>query len=185
MSKPQLERRGDWIQTFTGKQFWPLDPKPEDIDIVDIAHALSNQCRFAGHCKKFYSVAEHCVRVSWELPRKAKLWGLLHDASEAYLVDLPRPIKRGTRLGVEYKEMEEVLMDVICIKFGITSIEPPEVRKADNILLMTEARDLLGEPPSPWNETAKPLSIEIIPWDNSKAKIMYLKEFSELCQNHN
>ena len=93
------ERVGDWIQTMSGVIFYPLDPRPEEIRIEDIAHALSHQCRFAGHCREFYSVAEHSVRVSRELPQEFMLWGLLHDASEAYLVDLPRPIKRWSAMG--------------------------------------------------------------------------------------
>lgn len=62
--KRPTERAGDWMQTFTGRQFWPMDPRPEDLDILDIAHALSLLCRFGGHCQRFYSVAEHSVHVS-------------------------------------------------------------------------------------------------------------------------
>lgn len=87
------ERKGDWIQTYTGRQFWPLDPKPEEVCIEDIAHALSQQCRYAGHTIRFYSVAQHSVEIALRVPRAAALWGLLHDAAEAYLVDLPRPVK--------------------------------------------------------------------------------------------
>ena len=81
-----------WIQTYTGKKFWPLDPRPEDVDIVDIAHALSMQCRFGGHCLRFYSTAEHSVYVSHHCG-SAALIGLLHDGSEAYLLDMLAPIK--------------------------------------------------------------------------------------------
>src|ERR1017187_10636100 len=77
------------ITTFSGIHFWPLLPNPADIRIEDIAHALSNQCRFAGHAREFYSVAEHSVRVSQLCPPEDALWGLLHDASEAYLTDVP------------------------------------------------------------------------------------------------
>ena len=91
-------RKGDWIQTFTGRAFYVLDPRPEDVDIEDIAHALSMQCRFAGHCREFYSVAQHSVTASWLVPPEDALWGLLHDAAEAYVVDLPRPIKRAWQL---------------------------------------------------------------------------------------
>ena len=85
-----MKRKGDWMQTHSGIQFWPLDPRPEDILIEDIAHALSNQCRFAGHCCFHYSVAQHSVLVSENVPAQDAMWGLLHDAGEAYLVDLPR-----------------------------------------------------------------------------------------------
>ena len=79
------ERRGDWIQTYLGIQFWPLDPRPEEVMLFDIAHSLSNMCRFTGHCREFYSVAQHSVIVSQNVPREDAAWGLLHDASEAYM----------------------------------------------------------------------------------------------------
>ena len=79
--------------TYTGKEFYPLDPNPADIDIKDIAHALSNCCRFAGHIKSFYSVAQHSVIVSELCEPENALAGLLHDASEAYLSDIARPVK--------------------------------------------------------------------------------------------
>lgn len=86
-------RSGDWIQTATGGQFWPMDPQPDEIDINDIAHALAMLCRFGGHCLRFYSVAEHSVLLSHAVPPEHALWALLHDATEGYLVDMPRPIK--------------------------------------------------------------------------------------------
>src|SRR5574342_1090607 len=81
------------IITYTGRLFWPLSPRLEDINILDICHALSNQTRFTGHTREFYSVAQHSCLVSDLLPEKFKLDGLLHDASEAYLMDLARPVK--------------------------------------------------------------------------------------------
>lgn len=104
-----------WIQTFLGKPFWPLSPRPEDIDIRDIAHALAMTCRFTGHSQKFYSVAEHSVRVSRIVPAQFALHGLLHDASEAYLCDLSRPIKHGSTLGAEYCRIEDNLMQAVCV----------------------------------------------------------------------
>src|SRR5690242_11754504 len=88
-------RRGDWMQTYTGRRFWPLDPRVDDIDIGDIAHHLSLVCRFAGACREFYSVAQHCVGVSYVCDPKDALWGLLHDAAEAYVGDMVRPLKRS------------------------------------------------------------------------------------------
>lgn len=75
LDTPADDRRGDWIQTFTGRRFWPLDPRPEDVCIEDIAHALSLKCRFGGHCTRFYSVAEHSVHVSNYVPAEFALWG--------------------------------------------------------------------------------------------------------------
>src|SRR5271156_4912831 len=88
---PNSSSDSAWIQTFTGKKFYPFNPKPQDIDIRDIAHALSNICRFTGHTKRFYSVAEHSRNVAKLVPAHMKLQALLHDASEAYLCDIARP----------------------------------------------------------------------------------------------
>lgn len=74
--------KGDWMQTYTGRRFWPLDPVAGDIEIMDIAHALSNQCRYAGHTRFHYSVAQHSVQVSENVAPEHALWGLLHDAPD-------------------------------------------------------------------------------------------------------
>jgi len=89
----------EWIQTYTGKKFWAFDAAIADICIEDIAHALAMRCRFGCHCKEFYSVAQHSVIVSHHLPPELKLWGLLHDATEAYLPDVPRPQKGRLYVG--------------------------------------------------------------------------------------
>ena len=175
------ERKGDWIQTFTGVQFWPLDPRPEEIVIEDIAHALSNQCRFSGHVRKFYSVAEHLVRVANRIQDPHKLWGLLHDASEAYMVDLARPLKHFSRLGDAYREIEEPLMRCICTRFGLSPAEPLEVKIADNNLLVTEKRDLMGPGPAKWREEIfQPLSETINPWYPEVAEKAFLAMYYEL-----
>ena len=93
------EGRGDWLQTFTGRQFWPLGPEPTDIVIEDIGHALGSLCRFNGHCKAFYSVAQHSILVSRACEKHglvAAFRGLMHDASETYLLDVPKPLKRSS-----------------------------------------------------------------------------------------
>lgn len=176
------ERSGDWMQTFTGRQFWPIDPRVEEICIEDIAHALSNQCRYAGHCKDFYSVAQHSVIVSQICDPGDALWGLLHDAAEAYLVDLPRPIKRFSDLGTCYRVVEEALMDVICARFGLPLAEPVSVKKADNVVFVTEMRDLMAHPPVRWKESwdNKPLSTTIHAWAPEKAKQEFLRMFEYL-----
>lgn len=131
-------RNGDWIQTFTGLRFYPLDPRPEEINIIDIAHALSNQGRFAGHSRLFISVAQHSEIVSLACDPEDALWGLLHDAGEAYLVDLPRPVKQ--MMG-DYREAEHRLMTVICERFGLSPVMSESVRKADEDVLAAEVRD--------------------------------------------
>jgi hypothetical protein len=152
----------DWIQTYSGGQFWPLDPRAEEVEIADIAHALSNMCRFTGHVKEFYSVAQHSVLVAELVPTEHKLWALLHDASEAYLHDLPRPLKRSQPFGALYKGHEARLMEVICEKFGLPAEEPPCVKDADTRLLMTERRDLMGREVEPWKDQAEPIAQLII-----------------------
>ena len=175
-----MSRDGDWMQTFTGKQFWPMDPRVDEVCIADIAHALSMQCRYAGHCTEFYSVAEHSVRVSWIVPAPCAMWGLLHDASEAYLVDLPRPIKRYSALGDRYREIEERLMLVIAARFGLGDQEPSEVKDADDVMLMTEKRDLMPNSPAKWRETSEPLASVILPWAPAIAEQRFMHRYEHL-----
>lgn len=170
------------IQTFSGISFNPLDPKVDNIHIEDIAHSLSMQCRFNGHIKKFYSVGEHCVRVSWIVPAQYALWGLLHDGGETYFSDLPSPIKNASDIGTVYRAYEKALMDVICDKFGLSRKEPPAVKQADRILLMTEKRDLLGKGEEPWygSQNVECLKERIFPWPQEVAEVRFLARFKEL-----
>ena len=110
-----MNRKGDFIQTFTGRMFWPIDPQPDEVDIEDIAHALSNVCRFCGHTREFYSVAQHSVLVSEIVPAAFALEGLLHDATEAYISDVARPVKPYL---TNYKEIEINLYRAIAKRFN-------------------------------------------------------------------
>ncbi len=177
--------RPEFIETFTGRRFLPLSPVVGDICLEDIAHALGNQCRFSGHTREFYSVAEHCVRVSelleaWGCSRDIQLWGLLHDASEAYLVDIPAPLKH-TEAFFPYRRAEARLMVAICRRFGLPVAEPERVRTADMAMLATEARDLMAYLPEHWGGlTAKPLQEKIEPWRSSTAEEAFLQRYEEL-----
>jgi hypothetical protein len=136
----QHVRQGDFIQTFSGGQFWPMDPRIEDINIDDIAHALSLQCRFAGHCINHYSVAEHSIHVArWVFgitgDKRKALAGLLHDAQEAYIVDVPRPLKPYL---TGYKQIEESIWKCIANSYGLDIELPAEVKEADNRILIDE-----------------------------------------------
>lgn len=153
-------RRGDWMQTYTGRAFWPLDPRAEELHPADIAHSLSQQCRFAGHCSSFYSVAQHSLIVASIAPYKYRLEALLHDAAEAYLVDLPRPVKRQVE---GYAETEDRLSRVIADWAHAVYPWPAAVRMADEIALATEARDLMGAPPIPWGLRHEPWPEVIVP----------------------
>jgi hypothetical protein len=170
-------RSMSWIQTFTGKQFWPLTPRVEDVDVRDIAHSLSLQCRFNGHCRLFYSVAEHSVRVSRAVSTGMAPWGLLHDAAEAYLTDLPRPVK--ARL-TEFQGLEERLLEVIARAFGLPWPMPAAVQEADDVLLATEARDLMAPPPCSWELSAEPLLERIVPVSAERAEELFLARYREL-----
>ena len=170
----------DWIQTYTGRMFWPLEPLADEVSIDDIAHALSQMCRFTGHCAQFYSVAEHSVRVSFIVPIEDAMWALLHDASEAYLHDLPRPLKRAPVFGELYKQHEARLMAVICEHFGLPAAEPPSVKEADTVLLITERRDLMAREPEPWKDQAEPLREVIHPWHPAVAKKKFINRFKQL-----
>ena len=174
-----FDENADWIQTYSGRRFNPLNPYPDAIVIQDIAHALSMMCRFTGHCKKFYSVAQHSVLVSYICDSEDALWGLLHDASEAYLTDVPRPLKRSGQFEV-YKKFEAQMQKAICTRFDLPLEEPPSVKKADTLLLATEARDLMSPLHPDWRNMVDPLPFKIEPWEHDKAKDMFMKRFFEL-----
>lgn len=170
-------RAGNWMQTFTGRQFWPLDPRPEEIDIDDIAVALSRACRYAGHCERFYSVAEHSVLVSQVVPPSDALAGLLHDATEAYLVDIPRPIKPFL---VGYKDIEHRLWEVIAERFDVLPELPASVKTADNAVLLAEQQQILKPPPAPWCVPGDPADVIIRCLPPSEAERLFRMRFAEV-----
>lgn len=138
--KGMVDKRDGWISTYTGKKFFIFNPRVEDIEIADIARALSMICRFNGHVKKFYSVAQHSVLVSYIVPEEYALEGLMHDATEAIIGDMVRPIKRFMP---EFKEVENKLEAAIAQRFNLRTDIHDIIKEADNIALVTEARDLL------------------------------------------
>ena len=138
--------RNVFITTFTGKRFYFFNVTPDDIDIEDIIHSLSNACRYNGHCNRFYSVAEHSLLTAAIAPSEYVLEALLHDAAEAYITDIPRPLKQ---LLNEYTDglisnMEEHIMTAIHSKFGIESHGDmhAQVKMADNSALFVESNYL-------------------------------------------
>jgi 5'-deoxynucleotidase YfbR-like HD superfamily hydrolase len=177
-------RRTDWFLTKTGIMFFPLEPYVREIEIEDIAHALSQLCRFGGHCNKFYSVAQHSCVVSQNLPDSLKFQGLMHDATEAYCGDLIRPIKYSIK---GYVEMEEKLWCAICERFGMPTLMDPRIKHADNRALMTERRDLLKDAGYAWSlsESHPPFDQKIIPIPPLAAKCEFLSAFDRLKPLHN
>lgn len=171
-------RHGDFMQTATGRKFWPLDPKPDEVFIEDIAHSLSLQCRYAGHCLRFYSVAEHSVlmarKLRWEGVDVA-LWALLHDASEAYLVDVPRPVKPFL---AGYKAAEAKVMAAICDRYSLAREMPAVVHDADNRIIADELVNLV---PMEWHgRHDSPLGVRLRYWTPEEAEIEFLATFEAL-----
>ena len=174
------ERRGDWMQTFSGAQFWPLDPHPDEVDPVDIGHALSLLCRYGGHVDRFYSVAEHCVLMSLVVPAADALAALLHDATEAYVVDVPRPLKRFLN---GYREIEAGVWNAICLRYRIAGDLPASVTDADDRILLTERNALMSRTRHPWSqEGMTPLPVTITGWSPEQAEIRYLDRLLELTE---
>lgn len=156
-----------WIQTYTGRKFDLLAPTADMICLRDIAHSLAHLCRFTGHTKRFYSVAEHSLWVSQCVPDMHALSGLLHDATEAYLGDVSTPLKS---LLPDYKLMEQRLWHVIADKYGVPRVLPDCVKQMDLCALVTERRDLLNPSEHRWDdmlENITPYAAEIPAWGSS------------------
>jgi hypothetical protein len=172
-----MNPRGDWIQTAHGRQFWPIDPRPNEVHLDDIAHALSMLCRFGGHCLRFYSVAEHSVLMARAAPPEYRRWALLHDASEAYLVDVPRPIKPFL-LG--YDESEERIMRAVAVRFNLHLGLPDVVKYLDRAILMDEQLQNMAPAPVPWSTDTAPLGVTLQFWTPEQARDEFLSTFNEL-----
>jgi 5'-nucleotidase len=169
------------IHLRSGRMVNPLDLQVEDIDIEDIAHALGNQCRFSGHTREFYSVAEHSVRASYIVDPEFAYDALLHDAAEAYLQDMARPLKNEPRFGQAYRGAEARAEKVIGEALGVTFPMPPQVKAADEIMLVTEARDLMHGT-SEWTHytDVEPEPIAISPWSPRMARRKFLARYNTL-----
>lgn len=146
-----------WIVTRSGRKFDLANPTADMVDTADLAHSLSMQCRFNGHTTSFYSVAQHCLLVAELVPEEHKLAALLHDATEAYVGDLVRPLKEGMR-DFANSHGDECLYDLterrvwiaICQRFDLDPHLPACVKQADLVALATEKRDLMPIHAEPW-----------------------------------
>lgn len=177
-------------QTRSGLSWNILEPNPEDVRLEDIAHALSNQCRYNGHTREFYSVAEHSVRVASCLPTELRLAGLMHDAAETYLGDIIRPLKP---LISGYDEIEDLTLEVILDGLGLTHLfsdllpdKHPDIEYADKItILSTESRDLMHR--DEWQRInpevydvefmAAALPSRIVAWGQHKAERAFMDAY--------
>ena len=161
--------RGEWIQTYTGQAVEPLHPKLQDIRLEDIAHSLSNLCRYTGHCSTFYSVAQHAIMTSEiceseckilgygeDVTRRFALLALHHDDSEAYLGDMSRPLARALlrHMGINLEPYHARLRCVIGQALDVVNLDtlPHVVNRSDAIALATEKIKLMGPEPASWGD---------------------------------
>jgi hypothetical protein len=190
-----------WMQTFSGKAYIIAEPTPDQICLEDIARALSQQCRFAGHSSVFYSVAEHSIHVCnrvkeilevgeailptppglgvVEEHHKLLASALLHDASEAYLLDIPRPLKIHPEMEF-YREQHAKTMKAILEKFGIQEGKPDIVTRADNEMLATEKEQVMAPPPKSWGPMLDPIPITLSCWNPGRAYNIFMKQAEAL-----
>jgi hypothetical protein len=184
-----VNKRGPWIETHTGRKFFVLDPRPEDFNVEDLAHSLSNLCRFNGHTSKFYSVAQHSVIVSQivepEWGTEVAMWGLFHEVDEPYLGDIPTPVK----FALGYDKLKEISRRYVAAagkRFKLGPYPSTTIKNADLIALVTEKRDLLSKRfTRVWFTDyglpiVKPLPITIEPWGPAKAKRRFLERYHQL-----
>lgn len=168
-------RNGDFIQLCSGRAFYPLDPRPHEISRNDIASALSKLCRWAGHCKKFMSIAEHSVLVWLVLRRQGadlptQRAGLLHDGTEGLgFLDLARPIKKSFP---DYVDYENNLLRVLGGRYNFPYPLPQIVKEIDNRVLVDEFEQNMTPPvgwtPGPW-AYLKPTGVRLHCWTPDEA----------------
>jgi uncharacterized protein len=169
---PVSEEKYGYITLKGGAKLDLFNPDPNVMTIEVIAHGLSNLCRFCGQINTFYSVAQHSVLVASNVPWKDAFVGLMHDATEAFCADLPKPIKQ---IMPEYEELEGRMWKALCDRYPLPAELPSSVHKMDIILAITEARDLLpGNDLNRLNPDVTPLTETIKPWPPHKAKKEFL-----------
>jgi len=169
------------ISTKDGEFFDFYNPKGYDFQIETIAHALSNICRYGGHSDFFYSVAEHSVLVSKIVPADLALCGLLHDASEAFVGDMPSPLKK---LCPDYRKIEESVQAEVARKFGLPYPFPEEIHRADKEVYLAERLRVTPSAPKDklWHTHLKPASVDIKMYWPWAAKAKFLERYYELIQ---
>jgi hypothetical protein len=177
-----LEKYKDsaWMETYTGRQFYPANPRIQDFTIFDIAHALANKCRYNGHSAKFYSVAEHCVKLALMARHlkhdvKTQFWFLMHDASEAYLPDVPRPIKHFFPDLIKMEHHCDALIREWC---GLGHDMPPLIKEWDSRIIVDERRQLLLPSGNKWQvDDLQPLGLELHGHDPFDAQFRFLQAY--------
>lgn len=170
-----------YVSTFLGNRFYPLVPRIDRVAIEDIAHGLAYQCRFNGQTQRFYSVAQHSIMVASLVPERLRYAALLHDAAEAYLGDMVKPLKV---LLPEFAAIEDAVTAIIADTFQIDFSDYEPIKRADLIALATEKRDLMPHSTERWSylDDIPPLPQRIIPLSPSSAKQAFLEEYARI--NH-
>lgn len=175
------------IETYTGIMFDILNPTLDMINIADIAHAGSQLCRFTGHTKFHYSIAQHELLGSFVVPKQNALEFLLHDAAESYVNDMSRPMKHMTQVGEAYRPVEDKIQSLIRIKFGLPAIQTPVIHVVDNQMLMAEKKQLMGK--AVWSQeciercqvgTNQEADVTILEWRPIEAETLFLFRFKQL-----
>lgn len=190
IEKDELEAIGTepWMETFSGKKFFLFDKEGLDqIDIYDIAHSLALNCRYNGHCSRFYSVAEHSVLMSYLVPEGLELEGLLHDSTEAYLSDIVRPFKRVMPM---YQDIENTLYTRIASKYGLADKIHAETKEVDLAICKLEAETLMMSKGKGWGLDSSVITNELLEeksgyskipcWSPEQAEQEFLSRFYEL-----
>jgi len=182
------KRKGDWLQTFTGRVIWPLDPRPEEIHIKDIAGPLSKMVRFGGHGLRFLSVAEHSVlikRATAKLKYGPRLQrqALFHDGSESIIVDVPRPIKPYL---TNYKDIEHDIMLTVANKFEFEWPMHPNIKRLDDACLAQEIAENMRQAELAEQWRGKPtlssmVGIRLEYWSPQRAFDEFMREARSIC----
>lgn len=168
-----------YVSTFLGNRFYPLEPRIDHVAIEDIAHGLAYQCRFNGQTQEFYSVAQHSLIVASLVPTDLRLAALLHDAAEAYLGDMVKPLKI---LLPAFAAIEDAVTAIIADTFTIDFSDYEPIKRADLIALATEKRDLMPHSAERWSylDGVRALPGRIVPMYPGEAKQAFLREFARL-----
>lgn len=177
--------KGSWIETYTGKKFYPLDPRAEDVDIFDIAHHLSNLCRYTGATSQFYSVAQHSLELSYHSerqgePKKQQLAYLLHDAHEAYVNDMSLPMKENFKILGLLEAWNKVVANIDAVIFQKYGINDVVLADYDHRILLDEKKRFFRYSPNEWELDCKPLGINIEVYEPKLTRQLFVSRFEEL-----
>jgi hypothetical protein len=175
-------RAVDYIETYTGRAFFPLAPSVQDISVIDIAHALANQCRYSGHTSHFYSTAQHCCLLANYVRQKMKgspldcLQILMHDAAEAYLVDIPRPVKQHMP---EFRKWDHTITMCVRSWYGCGDLPLPKWQdELDSRIIVDERAQLMSDSGNDWGHDLEPLGIYIETWTPLMAEQQFLLRYA-------